>query len=146
MSLYETISATMTAALKLGEKEKLLVYRGLKSGVDTAAKNGQEINDELVMKVILSEVKKRREAITLYEQAGATDKAAAEKQELAILTPLLPAQLSDSEVTKIIDEVIASTGASSINDMGKVMGALSGQLANKADMGQVSAQVKERLS
>lgn len=146
MSLYDTIGANMKLALKAGDKDRLLVFRGLKSAIDNASKSGQELNDELVEKVVKIEVKHRKEAIAMYEQAGATDKAAQEKKELAILEPLMPKQMSIEEATLVVNEVIAETGATSVQDIGKVMGQVSVRLAGKADMAAVSQLVRTKLS
>lgn len=146
MSLYDTVSAKMTEALRAGDKDSLLVFRGLKSAIDTANKNGQEINDELVEKTVKSEVKKRKEAIEMYTQAGATDKAEQEQKEMTILEPLLPEQMPIEDAVKIVDQVISETGAKSQQEVGKVMGIVSQKLAGKADMAAVSQLVRNKLS
>ena len=90
-------------------------------------------------------IKQRKDSISQFEKAGRQDLADAEKNELAILSAYLPAQMSEAEIAAAIDAAIASTGAASAKDMGKLMGVLKPQLAGKADMGKVSALVKAKL-
>jgi len=105
-----------------------------------------ELDDAAVLAVIEKMIKQRRESITQFEKGGRADLADAEKAEVQLLSAYLPAQMSDAEIQKEIDAVVAATGASGAKDMGKVMGALKGKLAGKADMGKVSALVKARLA
>jgi uncharacterized protein len=91
-------------------------------------------------------IKQRREAITQFESGGRADLVAKEQAELAVLQTYLPAQLSETEIDALIAEAIASTGAASIKDMGKVMGVVKAKAQGKADMGAVSARIKQKLS
>jgi uncharacterized protein YqeY len=91
-------------------------------------------------------IKQRKEAITQFESGGRADLVAKESAEIALLQAYLPAQLSDAEIDSLIAAAIASTGAASIKDMGKVMGVVKAQAQGKADMGKVSARIKARLS
>ena len=102
-------------------------------------------NDEIV-KVLTREAKKRREAAEAYDGAGREDQAAAERAEGEVLATYLPAQLSDEELTKIIDDAITSTGASEIRAMGQVMKVITPQIAGRADGSRVAAEVRRRLS
>jgi uncharacterized protein YqeY len=91
-------------------------------------------------------IKQRRESIVQFEKAARTDLVDAEKFELGVLSGYLPQQMSDAEVQKEINSVVAEAEASGIKDMGKVMALLKGRLAGRADMGKVSTLVKSRLS
>ena len=107
---------------------------------------GYIATDEDVMIVIQSEAKKRRDSIEQYTAANRLELARAEKNELEILQSYLPEQMGEDELRLIVDEVIAQTGASSAQEMGKVMGALMSKVKGKADGGMVSKIVKEKLS
>lgn len=146
MALYETISETINTALKAGEKEKVTTLRSLKNAVDMAVKGGETLGDELVLATVQKEIKRRKEAIVLYEQGGAPERAAAEQAEIDILAAYQPAQMSAEEVTATIEQAISETGAAGPNDLGKVMANLKDKLANKADMAQVSKIVREKLA
>lgn len=102
-------------------------------------------NDEIV-KVLTREAKKRREAADAFDGAGREDQAAAERAEGEVLATYLPAQLSDEELTKIIDDAITSTGASEVRAMGQVMKVVTPQIAGRADGSRVAAEVRRRLS
>lgn len=107
---------------------------------------GYEATDEDVMAVIQKEVKQRRDSIEQFENAGRQDLADKEKAELNILQTYLPAQMGEEEVRKLVEEAVATTGATTQQDMGKVMGALMPKVKGKADGGLVSRLVKEALS
>ena len=103
------------------------------------------LTDEEVLEVISSEIKKRKEAIDLYEKGNRPELAGKEKKEVEILQSYLPEQLSEEEIKKLVVEVIAEVGAKEIKDMGKVMGIITSQVKGKADMSLVSKIVKESL-
>lgn len=107
---------------------------------------GYEASEEDVMQVIGTQAKQRRDSIAEYEKAERAELVDKEQKELDILSAYLPEQMSEEEVTKIVDQTVTETGASSIQDMGKVMGALNGKFKGKADMGLVSNLVKQKLS
>jgi len=107
---------------------------------------GYVATGEDVLSVIQKEAKQRRDSITEYEKAERQDLADKEKKELEILQTFLPEQMPEEEVQKIVEQTISEIGAVSIQDMGKVMGELNGKLKGKADMGMVSALVKQKLS
>jgi len=91
-------------------------------------------------------VKQRKDSISQFKDAGRTDLVDVEEAELVILNNYMPAQLSEAEIVTAVDKAIADTDASSIQDMGKLMGVLKGQLGGKADMGVVSSIIKSKLS
>ena len=94
----------------------------------------------------LADLKQRRDALSQFEQAGREDLAARERFEITVIDTFMPAALSEAEVDALIEQAVASTGAAEMKDMGKVMGALKGEIAGRADMGAVSAKVKARLA
>ena len=105
-----------------------------------------ELSDTDVVTIIEKMIKQRRESIAQFEKAARQDLADKEKAEIQVLSAYLPQQLSDAEIQKEINSVIAESGASGAKDMGKVMAALKARLAGRADMGRVSGLVKGRLS
>lgn len=107
---------------------------------------GEQLSKQEIISVIAKEVKKRKEAASGFRQGGREEAAIKEEQEAALLSNYLPAQLSDEELTKIVDEAIKETGASSIPEMGKVIGVVMTKVAGQADGGRVSMLVKEKLA
>ena len=107
---------------------------------------GESLSGEDIISVIQREVKKRKEAAEAFRSGGREEAAVREEAELKILEGYLPAQMSSEELTKLVEEVIDEVGATSMVDMGKVIGAVMGKVKGKADGSQVSNLVKERLS
>ena len=107
---------------------------------------GYEATEEDVLSVIQKEAKQRRDSIAEFEKAGRQELVDKETSELKILEAFLPEQMSEDEVSSIVEQTISETGAASMADMGKVMGALGGKLKGKADMGVVSEIVKSKLT
>jgi uncharacterized protein YqeY len=105
-----------------------------------------ELDDTQVLAVIQKMVKQRKDSISQFRDAGRTDLVDVEEAELAIINNYMPEQLSDAEIAAAVDEAIVDTGASSMQDMGKLMGLLKGQLDGKADMGAVSSLIRAKLS
>ena len=103
------------------------------------------LDDAQVLAVIEKMIKQRKEAIAQFEQGGRADLAAKEQSEIGVLQVYLPEQLSEAELDALIKEAIATTGAASIKDMGKVMGIVKTKAAGRADMGAVSARIKAAL-
>ncbi len=136
----------MKAALKGGEKERLKVVRMVLAAIKQQEIDQRtELDDAALLGIVTKMVKQRRDSITQFNQGGRADLAAAEEAEIAVLEAYLPEQLSDDEINTLIDEAIASTGASSMRDMGKVMGILKQKIEGRADLGAVSGKVKARL-
>lgn len=148
--LKQQIQDDLKNAMLAKDAERLSVIRMLKSAMQyyeiQKGGAGYEATDEDIIDVIGKEVKKRKESIELYEKGGRTDSALKEKNELLVLESYLPEQFSDEEVTKLITDAISQTGASSMQDMGKVMSILSPQLKGKADMSEVSTRIRQQLS
>jgi uncharacterized protein YqeY len=130
-------------------KEKDKRYKISKEKPDMAEENlikESELTDEQVLEVISSEIKKRKDAIVLYEQGKRPELAEREQKEIEVLKKYLPEQLSEDELKKLVAEAITKTGASEMKDMGKVMADLNPKIKGKADGSQVSKIVKELLS
>lgn len=104
-----------------------------------------QLTDEGVVDVVSSEIKKRRDAILLYEKGGRQELADKEKKEMEILSQYLPEQLSEEEIKKLVQEVIVKTGAKEIKEMGKVMAELASKIKGKAEGGLVTKIVRELL-
>jgi uncharacterized protein YqeY len=147
MTLKDRITEDMKTAMRAGEKERLGTIRLILSAIKQREVDERiTLDDSQVLAAIEKMIKQRKEAITQFEAGGRADLVAKETAEIAILQAYLPAQMSDAEVDALIAEAIASTGAASIKDMGKVMGAVKSKAQGRADMGAVSARIKQKLS
>ena len=147
MSLKARITADMKSAMKAGEKDRLKTVRLILADIQRSeVDRREELDDTAVLGVIEKAVKQRRDSIEQFLQGGRKDLSAIEEAELEIIQTYLPEQLSENELTTLVDEVIEATGAENIRDMGKVMGAIKAKAAGKADMGAVGAMVKARLA
>ena len=146
-SLTETIKAAMKAAMKAREKERLATIRLIQAEFKRIEVDERiEIDDARALAVLDKMVKQRRDSAQQYTEAGREDLAAQENAEIAVLQEFLPAQLSEAELIEMVDQAIASIDASGMQAMGPVMGQLKPKLAGRADMGEVSKLVKERLA
>jgi uncharacterized protein len=147
MSLLDTLNQDMKQAMKNKEKQKLSVIRMLKASLQNEAiKHGHELNEEEELTVLAREMKQRKDSLQEFEKAGREDLVAGLQDEIAILTPYLPKQLSEEEIQEIVAQTISETGAASKADMGKVMGALMPKVKGKADGGLVNRIVQQQLS
>jgi uncharacterized protein YqeY len=147
MSLKERITEDMKSAMRAGEKERLATIRMILAAIKQREVDERiQLDDTQVLAALEKMIKQRKEAITQFESGGRADLVAKESAEILILQAYLPAQLSDAEIDSLIAAAIASTGAASIKDMGKVMGVVKAQAQGKADMGKVSARIKSKLS
>lgn len=148
--LKDKIQEDLKAAMIAKDELKLSTIRMLKSAIQyyeiQKGGAGYEASDEDVIDVIGREIKKRKESIELYEKGSRQELADKEKAELEILESYLPEQISEEEIRTLVDEAIAQTRASSINEMGKVMGALMPKVKGRADSTLVSNLVREKLS
>ena len=147
MSLKENLQADIIAAMKARETNKLATLRLLSAAIKQREVDSQTtLDDAAVIAVIEKACKQRRESIAQYQQANRLDLVEVEQYELDIISAYLPAQMSDTEINQAVADAIAQTGATSMQDMGKVMGILKGALAGKADMSKVSTLIKTQLS
>ncbi len=141
------ITEDMKSAMKAGDKDRLKVVRLMLAAIKQIEVDTRtELDDVAVLAVVTKMVKQRRDSIEAFEKGDREDLAAIERAEILVLEDYLPEQLSAADLAAMVDEVIQSTGAISIRDMGKVMGQIKAKAAGRADMGAVSATVKERLS
>jgi hypothetical protein len=147
VTLKERITEDMKAAMRASDKERLSTIRMVQAAIKQREVDERiTLDDTQVLAVLEKMIKQRRESVVQFEQGGRTDLADKEKAEIALLQTYLPAQLSEAEVDALVQEAIASTGATSMKDMGKVMGAVKAKAAGRADMGAVSARIKAALS
>jgi len=146
MSLKDRITQDVKDAMRAKDKPRLATLRLITAAIKQREVDERiELDDTQVTLVLDKMVKQRRESIVQFEKAGRDDLITIENNELEIITPYLPEQLGEDEIIALIDAALEQTGASSIKDMGKVMGQLKPQLQGKADMGAVSALIKSRL-
>ena len=146
-ALKDRITGDMKTAMKGGDKPRLGVIRLILAAIKQIEVDERiELDDARVLSVLDKMVKQRRDSITQYENAGRTELADQEKFEIGIIQEYLPQQLTEAEIAVLIDEAMQATGASSMKDMGKLMGMLKPKLQGRADMGAVSAQIKQKLS
>jgi uncharacterized protein len=144
--LKQRLSSEMKDALRAGEKVRLGALRLLSAAVTNREKElGHPLSDDELREVATREAKKRNEAIEAYDGAGRDELAAKEREELDVLQPYIPEQLSEAEVEALVDEAIAATGATDMKQMGAVMGAVMGKAKGKVDGSAVQARVRARL-
>ena len=151
MSLKEQIGEDIKTAMKAKDKLRLQTVRGIKKAilekeVELRPKGQDSLSPEQEIELLSQQAKQRRDSIEQFKNAGRDELAEKETQELAIIETYLPEQVSDEEVESIIDELIASSGASTMKDLGKVMGPAMKQLKGKADGKKIQELVKSKLS
>jgi uncharacterized protein YqeY len=132
--------------MRAGEKDRLATIRLVLAAVKQIEVDERiTLDDARMLSVLEKMVKQRKESIAQFESGGRADLVAKEAAELAVIQAYLPAQLSEPELDALIAEAIASTGATTIKDMGKVMGVVKSKAAGRADMGAVGARIKQKL-
>ena len=145
--LKQRVTEDMKAAMKSGEKERLGTIRLILAAIKQREVDERiELSDDQVLAVLEKMIKQRRDSIAQFQQAGREELAAREQAEIDIIQNYMPEALSEAEVAALVDQAIAATGAAEMRDMGKVMGQLKPQLQGRADMGAVSALVKQKLA
>jgi uncharacterized protein YqeY len=146
MALKERITEDMKTAMRAGDKDRLATIR-----LALAAIKQREVDERItlddgqILAVVEKMIKQRREAIAQFESGGRADLVAKESAEIAVLQGYLPAQMSDAEIDALVAEAISASGATSIKDMGKVMGYVKPKAQGRADMGALSARIKQKL-
>jgi len=146
MALKERITEDMKTAMRAGEKNRLATIR-----LALAAIKQREVDERIaledaqVLAVLEKMIKQRREAIAQFQSGGRADLVAKENAEIGVLQGYLPAQMSDADLDALIAEAISATGAASVKDMGKVMGYVKPKAQGRADMGALSARIKQKL-
>ena len=151
MSLREKIETDYKSALKAKDKNKISTYRLILSGIkdldisNRSQVDKKETDDEDVKKLLKKMIKQRNESIEMYKKNNRNDLQEEEEKEVEVISQYLPQQLSDEETKKLCSEIINSTGASSIKDMGRVMGELKKNNADSIDFSKAGAMIKELL-
>ncbi len=147
MNLKERILADMKAAMKAKDKQRLGAIRLIQAAIKQREVDERvALEDAQVIAVLDKMIKQRRESIRQYEQAGRQDLAAREAYELRICQAYLPEAMGEEEIQAHIAAAIVETGATTLRDMGRVMGVLKPKLQGRADLSKVSEQVKQQLS
>jgi uncharacterized protein YqeY len=146
MALKERITEDMKSAMRAGDKDRLATIRMALAGIKQREVDERiTLDDPQVLAVLEKMIKQRREAIAQFASGGRADLVAKETAVIAVLQGYLPMPFSDAEIDALIGEAIAATGAASIKDMGKVMAAVRPKAQGRADMGAVSARIRQRL-
>ena len=152
MSLKETIETEYKNALKAKDKSKISTYRLILSSIkdlditNRSGPNKKETDDDDIKKLLKKMVKQRAESIEIYKKNNRTDLLEVEQNEHDILTSFLPKQLSEEKTKKICEQIISKTGAASIKDIGKVMGALKKEYSDEIDFAKAGSLIKELLN
>lgn len=145
--LISSIQEEVKISLKSGDKFKASTLRLIVSELKLEEKNkSSELTNEESVTIMARMIKQRKDSITQFESANRLELAQKEKDEIGIIQTFLPEQISDSDLSSLIEEIIKKIGAESIKDMGKVMGALKPKIVGKADPGFASSIVKKLLS
>lgn len=147
MSLKNRLQEDMKAAMRAKDSRRLSIIRLINAGIKQREVDERILLDDEQVVVVLSKMlKQRNDSIDQYGKAGRQDLVDQESYEIKVIEEYLPPALGEDELVKLIDQAIAATGAQSVKDMGKVMGALKSQVQGRADMGVVGARIKQRLS
>jgi uncharacterized protein len=146
MALKDRITEDMKTAMRAGDKDRLATIRLALAAIKQREVDERiTLDDTQVLAVLEKMIKQRREAVVQFEAGKRPDLVAKENAEIAVLKGYLPEQMSEAQLDALISAAIASTGATSIKDMGKVMAAVKPQAQGRADMGAVSARIKQKL-
>ena len=146
--LKERLRADLTTAMKARDELRTATLRMVLTAVSAEEVSGaaaRELTDDEVQAVLRREAKKRREAADAFGAAGRAEQAAREQAEGEVLADYLPAQLADADLAAMVADAVTTTGAAGLKDMGKVMGAVQGVVAGRADGGRVAAEVRRQL-
>lgn len=148
MSLETQLMQDLKTAMKAKDKVALRSIRAVKAALllQKTDGTGEEMTEEKEIKLLQKMVKQRKDSLDIYVKQGREDLAATEREEIAVIEKYLPEQMSAADLEKVVADLIAKTGASSMKDMGKVMGMASKQLAGKADGKTISGVVRKLLA
>ncbi|MBL1294290.1 MAG: GatB/YqeY domain-containing protein [Thiotrichales bacterium] len=146
-ALKKRITEDMKAAMRAKDKARLSVIRMALAAIKQREVDERiELDDSQVTAIIDKMIKQRRDSVAQFQDAGRDELAAIETAEIAVLQDYMPPAMSDDDIAAAIDKAIADTGASSIKDMGKLMGVLKPLLQGRADLGAVSGTIKQKLA
>jgi len=149
MGILNNLSEEIKNAMRAKDTIKLESLRAIKSAlllIQTSSSGSAEINDEEAIKLLQRLVKQRKESSIIFRDQNRTDLAESEESQAEVISTFLPEQISESEIIKVIEDIIAETGASGMKEMGKVMGIASKKLMGKADGKTISTIIKNKLS
>ncbi len=149
-SLRDRVNEELKAAMKAQDKRRVATLRLITAAfrdreIQARGSGAGELTEADLQAILAKMIKQRKESAEAYDAGGRPDLAAQEREEIAIIEEFLPRQLSEAEIRQAVEEVIAETGAESLKDMGRVMGALKARYAGQMDMSLASRLVKERL-
>jgi uncharacterized protein len=147
--LKERLRADLTGAMKSRDELRTATLRMVLTAISAEEVSGtaaRELSDDEVQAVLRREAKKRREAAEAFAAAGRAEQAARERAEGDVLAVYLPAQLDDADLAALVADVITTTGAAGMKDMGRVMGAATAAVAGRAEGGRVAAEVRRQLA
>ena len=148
MSLEKRIMGDLKEAMKAKDQASVRSIRAIKAAILLAKTDGsgKELDEAGEIKLVQKLVKQRQDSLDIYEKQGREDLAATEREEIEVLQRYLPKQMSEEELSTFLEALVGEVGASSMKDMGKVMGLANQRLAGKADGKTIAAKVKELLS
>ncbi len=145
-NLKERLTAEMKAAMKAKDKDRLLVIRTMQAAIKQVEIDNQTtLDDAGILAVLDKMLKQRRDSIKQYTDANRPELAEKEAYEMTVIQEFMPQPLTPEEIEQMVEEAMAETGASSMQDMGKVMGVLKPKMQGRADMGEVSKMIKAKL-
>ena len=146
-SIYQQVSAEVKTAMKSRDRDRLAALRLIMSEFKNVEVNERiELDDARVLQILDKMTKQRKDSHQQFADAGRDDLADREALEISIIAEFLPSQLSDDELTRIVDDAVSEAGAASMRDMGRVMGIVKPRVQGRADMGAVSGLVRAKLS
>jgi len=146
MNLQERLAHDLKDAMRARDQVRLLAIRSLRAAILEREKEGTgPASDDDLLAIVQKQAKQRRDAIAQYEAAGRDDLAQKERDELAVIGLYLPEQLSDDDIRRVVHEIVARSGATSMKDMGRVMGEAMLELRNRADGNRVRQVVQDLL-
>ena len=146
-NLKAQLQSEMKSSMKSGDKLRLLVIRTMLAAIKQIEVDERiEPDDARIVGILDKMAKQRRESVSQFTTAGRNDLIVIEEAEIVIIKEFLPEALSEKKITELIEQAISTSGATSIKEMGKVMGILKPQLQGRADIGQVSQLIKSRLA
>lgn len=149
MSLIDTINSDLKAAMKAKDQAKLRALRAVRSAIllaQTEKGGAKEVSDADIMKILQKQIKQRQDSISVYKEQNRPELAASEEEEVAVIQQYLPQPLTDTEIEEKVKEIIAQTGASGMQDMGKVMGMANKAMAGRAEGAKIASIVKQHLA
>ena len=148
MEFTKKLNEDLKAAMKAKDQVKLRTIRAVKSAIMIAQTDGsgQDVDDDKIMKILIKLMKQRKDSLSIYKEQNREDLAVIEQEEIDVLQVYLPKQMTEDEIASSLQVIIDNVGASSMADMGKVMGAATKEMAGKADGKIISQLVRKLLS